>query len=211
VKIKDDRFNFVLFCLLALICPIIFAYPVTDGGNQLGAYLNSLDVTHKWLPGHHVDWMTGEPDNVVGGVTKSHCSAFVASATAQLSIYILRPPAHSELLLANAQYDWLNSQSNQDGWVPVDSGMRAQQISNQGCLVVVAFHNPDSKKPGHIAIVRPSDKSDADLQNEGPEIIQAGLENYNSTSVLQGFSHHITSAQDNTLIYYRHNTAWCTV
>jgi len=196
--------------LIIFLAPLTsFAYPVTDGGNQLSSFLNNLDVTHKWIAGRHVDWMSGEADNKAGGVTRSHCSAFAASATAQLAIYILRPPEHSELLLANAQYDWLRSQGSQSGWMFVDNGLRAQQISNQGCLVVVAFHNPDSKKAGHIAIVRPSDKSDADLQKEGPDIIQAGLENYNATSVLQGFSHHIKSAQDNTLIYCVHNTLWC--
>jgi hypothetical protein len=32
-------------------------------------------------------------------------------------------------------------------------------FANHGALVVVVYETPDSQKPGHIAIVRPSEKS----------------------------------------------------
>lgn len=194
----------VFLLVFILVTTNLFAYPVTQGGKSLRAYLDSLDVEHRWLPGHHVDWLTGEQDNVTGGVTKSHCSAYAAASTARMDVYLLRPPEHSEYLLANAQYDWLINQSSAAGWFYIPDGFAAQRISNQGCIVMVAYKNPDQNRPGHIAVVYPSEKSDAELLQEGPDITQAGLENYRRVSLLQGFSHHIKSAQDRTLIYYGH-------
>jgi hypothetical protein len=55
-------------------------------------------------------------------------------------------------------------------------------FANQGTLVVVVYESPDSQKPGHIAIVRPSEKSCVRLEESGPQIIQAGQRNYTSTS-----------------------------
>jgi hypothetical protein len=72
----------------------------------------------------HVDWQTGLPD----GKTEhfegkhTHCSAFVASAAKQLGVYILRPPEHGQILLANAQYDRLAAAGQASGWTPVGDG-----------------------------------------------------------------------------------------
>lgn len=199
----------IILLALLFISTHLFAYPVTENGRSLSDYLDKLDVDHKWLPGQHVDWLTGEPDNKSGGVTKSHCSAFAAAAMARANVYLLHPPEHSENLLANAQYDWLITQGGQRGWFYVADGFEAQRLSNQGCAVIVAYKNPDSKRPGHVAVIHPSDKSNPELYKEGPDITQAGLNNYQRASLLQGFSHHIQSAQDHTLIYYGHSTEWC--
>ncbi len=65
--------------------------------------------------------------------------------------------------------------------------MEAQNRANQGDLVVVVHRNPDPHRHGHIAIVRPDPKSVADIEREGPQITQAGLTNYRSTTVSIGF------------------------
>lgn len=38
--------------------------------------------------------------------------------------------------------------------------------------------------------MRPSDKTDAQVRTEGPQIIQAGMTNANSISLKDGFRHH---------------------
>jgi len=59
-----------------------------------------------------------------------------------------------------------------------------------GNLVLVVNANPDSGEPGHVAIVRPSEKSADALERNGPQIIQAGTHNHANTSVRIGFSNH---------------------
>ena len=44
--------------------------------------------------------------------------------------------------------------------------------------------------PGHAAIVRPSEKSAEALERSGPQVVQAGIHNHNSTTVRSGFSSH---------------------
>ena len=162
--------------MLLLFSPAIsFASPISAGGEKLQHVLESLNVTERWLPGNYVNWQTGEPiSKARGEARKSHCSAFTAAAAAKLGVYILSPPAHKEVLLANAQYFWLQQQGKEHGWLPLKDGIIAQQTANQGCLVVVARANAKTHKPGHIAIVRPSDKSTTLIGIEGPQIIQAG-------------------------------------
>jgi hypothetical protein len=56
---------------------------------------------------------------------------------------------------------------------------------------VLAVHaNPDPREPGHVAIVRPSEKSAVALERNGPQIVQAGTHNHSSTTVRIGFSSH---------------------
>ena len=65
----------------------------------------------------------------------------------------------------------------------------AQTDANHGELVVVVYESPDPHKAGHVAIVRPSEKSSERLEESGPQIIQAGQLNYTSTTVKIGFQH----------------------
>jgi hypothetical protein len=60
------------------------------------------------------------------------------------------------------------------GWKIVDFA-RAQELANQGKLVIAAYRNPDANAPGHVAAVVPgslarSDSWDMDV----PRIAQAG-------------------------------------
>jgi hypothetical protein len=57
--------------------------------------------------------------------------------------------------------------------------------------VVAVYKNPDPKKPGHIALVMPAEKTNNDLNNEGPTMIQAGRINSSSVSFREGFKHHL--------------------
>ena len=92
--------------------------PVNIEGKCLRDFYIKENVAEKWLAGHRINWETGEPDNPnATKEIKTHCSAFVAAACKQLNIYILRPPQHAQELLANAQFDWLNTEEGiKQGW-----------------------------------------------------------------------------------------------
>jgi len=169
--------------------------PITEAGNKLKMFYLNEHVENLWLPARHVNWETGEPDkpNATKG-NKTHCSAFVASVCKQRSIYIIHPP--SKTSLANAQYDWLFSNEGYNkGWREIKESVfeTAQYYANTGVLVVAVYKNPNPKKPGHIALVMPADKTNEDLTKEGPTIIQAGRINSSSVSLKQGFALHLTS------------------
>lgn len=179
----------------------------TPKAAQVAATVDALDVESHWPAGVHVHWETGEPDGrpETGQGRHTHCSAFVAAAAKHLGIYILRPPEHPQTLLANAQVEWLGSDAGrQKGWRGVRDGVEAQALANRGELVVAAYRNPHDDKPGHIAIVRPSDKGEAAILREGPQITQAGGTNYRSTTLRQGFSGHPAAWSRSEVRYYAH-------
>jgi hypothetical protein len=166
-----------------------------------------MNVESLWLVGEHVNWESGEPDRGAeyeGPGDHSHCSAFAAAAAKRLGVYLLRPPKHGQLLLANAQADWLASEAGARAeWRSVSDMREAQRLANQGSLVLAVYHNPNRHVPGHIAIVRPSEKSAAALEENGPEIIQAGQRNYTKISARVGFEHH-PGAWPDGIRYYAH-------
>lgn len=163
--------------------------PINSAGKKLLNVLDAADVEHLWLPRQYVNWETGEPE-AGSSVFTSHCSAFTAAIGKRLNVYMLRPPEHSPLLLASAQTAWLGrDEGKKAGWIRITSDEEAQRLSNAGQLVVATYESPYPRKPGHIAIVRPSSKTLAELIEDGPEITQAGGKNYSSTSVRVGFKH----------------------
>jgi hypothetical protein len=175
------------------------ALRVSPAGQWLAKSLDRLDVEHHWLRSSaHVAWRSGlellkEHGKQLTPLDpgETHCSAFAATAADALGIYLLHPPEHSHVLLANAQHDWLASDAGRKaGWSPVDSAIGAQQAANRGEFVVAVFKNPDAHNPGHIAIVRPSEKSRARIEAEGPQVAQAGVKNYRSIDLRTGFVHH---------------------
>jgi hypothetical protein len=179
---------------------------ITPEARRMAAIVDGLDVEHHWPAGIHVKWDTGVPDGrpetAIGKHT--HCSAFVAAAALRLGIYILRPPEHPQLLLANAQYEWLADQGRQHGWRPLRDAAEAQSLANHGSLVVATYRNHSDDKPGHIAIVRPSEKGVSAIQIEGPQITQAGGTNYRSTTLRQGFAGHPAAWSRGEVRYYAH-------
>jgi hypothetical protein len=70
--------------------------------------------------------------------------------------------------------------------------------------VVGAYLNPDPNRPGHIVIVRPSDKGVAEVKQDGPQITQAGGTNYRSTTLRQGFSWHPAALENHEVRFYAH-------
>src|SRR4029450_3717477 len=111
--------------------------PGTAGGGGPIARLDASGVERLWLPHVRVHWETGEPDDTRQARTSStHCSAFVAAFAKQLGVYILRPPEHSPVLLANAQMRWLTVDGGAAGCRRLADAAAAQQSANQGNLVV---------------------------------------------------------------------------
>ena len=176
-------------------------------GHRLAAVLDAMDVEGHWPAGAHVDWRSGDPDgrqeHFEGRHT--HRSVFVAAAAERLGVYILRPPEHSQVLLANAQADWLRAHGPAYGWRPVSTGLQAQHEANLGYLVVASYKNHDAGRPGHIAIVRPSGRSRVDIEADGPEVIQAGGQNYNATTLRHGFAGHPAALGNQEVRYFEHD------
>jgi hypothetical protein len=82
---------------------------ILSGGARLQEFLDGLPIEAQWLAGHHIVWQTGQqngPDGV-GPDDHTHCSALAAAIALDLDTYLLRPPNHQQLLLSNAQMDWL--------------------------------------------------------------------------------------------------------
>lgn len=181
--------------------------PITPAGDRLASILDGMDVESLWLAHEHVNWESGEPDrgaNDEGPGNHTHCSAFAAAAARKLGVYLLRPPEHGQVLLSNAQAKWLAGDAGrQAGWRNVPDMREAQRLANRGQLVLVLYQNPDTHLPGHIAIVRPSEKSAQALEENGPELIQAGEHNHNKINVRIGFENH-PGAWPHGVRYYMH-------
>jgi hypothetical protein len=167
--------------------------PITADGERLRRFLDGSGVDHLWLPGFKVHWKTGEPIEAwpAGTGAHTHCSAFAGSAAMRLGVYLLRPPEHSQTLLANAQMGWLHSaEGTSRGWRALPDAAAAQAMANRGALVVAAFENPNPDKPGHIAIVRPGPITTGALAQYGPMVTQAGGHNALSVPLARGFANH---------------------
>jgi len=171
--------------------------PLKPGGQRLQDFYLSFDVENNWLAGHHVNWETGQPDMPESQHgNKTHCSAFAAAVCKKAGVYLLCPPEHGQVLLANAQYDWLpTSAAIKSGWHALegeDRYRKAQTLANNGKIVIAICKNPDPKEPGHIALVMPKERSARVLENEGPELIMAGTHNHNYISLKNGFQSHLS-------------------
>jgi hypothetical protein len=187
--------------------------PVTPDGRKLAAILDATGVDHLWLAGRHVDWRSGEADasRPDGREAKTHCSAFVAAVAARLGAYVLRPPDHPQELLASAQMRWLREAGASRGWRPLADAAAAQRAANRGELVLEAFENPDPHRAGHIAIVRPADRTLAELDSDGPLETQAGSYNAIRTTTAAGFRGHRgawLAGGGGAIGYYAHAIAW---
>jgi hypothetical protein len=181
---------------------------VTPDAARLAQRLDASGVDHLWLPYKHVNWETGATvDDPLAKPAATHCSAFVASFAKQQGVYILRPPEHSDILLANAQMRWLSSDGPAAGWRPLPDAAAAQASANQGNLVVAVFENVDRHKAGHIAFIRPGTPDAARLAAVGPEVTQAGAVNAIAMPARQAFSHH-SGAWPDQIRFFEHGVAW---
>jgi len=195
--------------LLSAVLQLAVAAPISTDAARLARQIDALDVENHWPAGEHVKWETGIPDGKPEKTAgkHTHCSAFVAAAAKNVGIYILRPPEHGQILLANAQYDWLGSQGAAQGWKPLSDAVEAQAYANRGWLVVAAYKNHHDDKPGHIAIVRPSTKDAAAIRAEGPQITQAGGTNYRSVALSVGFAGHPAAWGRHEVRFFAHSVS----
>jgi hypothetical protein len=186
---------------------------ITPVGARLAATLDSMNVESLWLADQHINWETGQPDRGAeyeGPGKHTHCSAFAAAAAKRLGIYLLRPPEHGQQLLSNAQAKWIASEEGRKaGWRPVseksfDAMRKAQHLANQGNFVLALYQNPDAHIPGHIAILRPTDKSPRLFDENGPEVIQAGQHNHSKISLRIAFENH-PGAWPSGILFYTHS------
>ncbi len=204
--LASRRLGVLLFAVLAFARAVV-AGPISAEGERLVQFLDSMEVEKHWIAGAIVEWRTGEPTGkpITDNGRHTHCSQFAAAACSRLGIYILRPPEHSAVLLANAQADWLLSDEGKaKGWSAVKDGLAAQELANKGVLVVAIYKNHNPKNSGHIAVVRPSSKSDAEIKAEGPQITQAGGTNRNDAPLKAGFRNHPQAFEKNEIRYYSH-------
>ena len=195
--------------ILIALAGTAIAADLSADANRLAKFLDGLGVESRWPAGVHINWETGIPDGKPepSSGKHTHCSAFVAAAAKRLGIYILRPPEHGQILLANAQYDWLRDEGKKQGWFAISDGIAAQDYANRGYLVAAAYKSHNDNKPGHIAIVRPSAKSRKLIEAEGPQVIQAGEQSYQSASLKIGFASHPAAWAKNEVRYYGHAVA----
>src|SRR5262249_49999314 len=111
---KGRRMRRLVVCVPFLFVPPVLASgdEITPEGKKLAAAYDAMNVENLWLPKRYVNWKTGEAldKEVTDGKAHTHCSAFAAAACMRLDVYLLRPPEHSTVLLANAQYDWLHGE-----------------------------------------------------------------------------------------------------
>jgi hypothetical protein len=179
---------------------------VAPQAQQIVRVLDAMGVETKWIAGEHVyresGLPTGVPETSPGKHT--HCSAFVAAAAKKLGVYILRPPQHGQVLLANAQSEWLAEERPARGWRKLADAREAQAAANRGLLVVASYRNHHDDRPGHIAIVRPGNKTAEQIAADGPDVIQAGAINATSITIKAGFAGHPAAWRDNEIAYYAH-------
>ena len=135
---------------------------ISEGGERLRVFLDGTHVETRWISNYHVVWQTGQRNGPAQGdpAHHTHCSAYVAAAALYLDIYILRPPHHGQLHLANAQVCWLQGAGGDPGPTAADLGWRtlgasgkagvlddAIAAANAGQLVVAGYFQPPTKQP----------------------------------------------------------------
>src|SRR5436309_3327379 len=144
------------FVLAVSASGLAAADTISGRAKWLARQLDAMGVESKWIAGAHIDWRSGQPDGrpETSPGRHTHCSAFVAAAAEKLGVHILRPPEHSQVLLANAQFEWLAEEGAAEGWRALPSAEAAQAAANRGELVVAAYLSLRSIKAGHMAVVR---------------------------------------------------------
>jgi hypothetical protein len=175
---------------------------ITANGAMLNAFLDSMQVDKFWLGGTSVNWLTGVPGGTGANMTSgsaTHCSVFAPSAAELLGVYLLRPPDASDLDLANHQADWFVT--NTAGWFPIAAMTNAQHMVNTGLLVMASYKA--SGGSGHIAVLRASNRTDAEVTATGPEECQSGTFNFADTNIVTGFDQH-AGAFPSGIKYYGH-------
>ena len=94
------------------------------------------------------------------------------------------------------------------------ASLRAVALANQGKLVIAIYFQPPKdtaagpkEEPGHVAIVRPSDKSAGLIDSEGPDEIQAGVQNHRLIALREGFRSHHQAWATGAIEYFWHDAS----
>lgn len=85
-------------------------------------------------------------------------------------------------MLVNETVDWLKQHGETYGWRRIDARM-AQQMANEGHPSIAVWENPNPKKFGHIAVIRPGSVGD----ERGTAISQAGILVLDASHIDKGF------------------------
>ena len=176
---------------------------ISPAGASLAQVIDEMDVEHHWKAGEAVSWRTGRPDPR-SSQHATHCSAFAAAACERLGVYLLGPPRHPQILLANAQYDWLLTKGSSQGWTRVGSHVEAQRLANAGVVVVCVSKNDDPGKPGHAAVVRPGTRPAVEVERDGPDTAMAGRVNRNRVPMRQAFQSHAEALAAGRVLMFAH-------
>ncbi len=181
---------------------------VTHRGHALSQVLDAMNVERLWLPGRDVDWKTGAPREAAAaaGRPRTHSADFFVAACRRLGIDIPRPTVPSEANAANTLCDWLRAEGLTHGWKTVKGPVEAQEGANAGAVIIATFKSADPDRDGHVAIVRPSTKSEQSVREEGPQVTQAGPENFRSASLKTGLRQ-FAGAWPAGVRYFAHNRA----
>jgi hypothetical protein len=147
--------------------------PICPPGQRLASFLDKMDVESLWLTNEHVNWETGKPGRGAGYEgpgNHTHCSAFAAAAAMRLrSLPAPSSPARPGAALQRPGRVERLPEGQKAGWRPVSDIHQAQHLANHGQLVL--FPNPNPPARGHVAILRPSEKSTHALESDGPVVI----------------------------------------
>lgn len=119
-----------------------------------------------------------------------------------------RPPLYRQVRLSEAQLSCFDSLAGRNaGWYKVDTPEQAQALANQGKLVIVGFTGIQTQYEhliGHSAVVRRGERTEAQIQESGVLVTQAGGDNRRSASARFGFRHH-PGAFPTVLQYFAHD------
>lgn len=213
-------FKFIIIYLF-FISNAIHAETISEAANKNLQTFNSLKVEEKWQKGEIINCKTSEIIEEYTGEHKktgrrvNHDGCFVYAALSSLNIPKDSLPPHPEFdtgfipLLTNKQADWYETEGNKHGWNYIknkdreDNFTQAQKLANQGYLVIAIYKNINPKRVGHTAIVIPSDKDIEKIKKDGPEIAQAGTNNFSSCSLKKGFRNKKDAFKNNEIkVYY---------
>ena len=181
---------------------------------KLEKVLNSMDLSTKWLPGYNVDCLTGERVKEKSTtVSSSHCSCFVFAVCKKMNIKMIGTPEYKQYHLSTNQMRWLKTDdAKKSGWNEINGSLNekylmSQKKANNGYLVIAGVEQ-DNEIRGHIAIVRPSNKMDFYVKNEGPEVMSSSTINTVSSSLRDDFLYYQKDMKDfenRTKFYYNAN------
>tara|TARA_B100000035_G_scaffold253972_1_gene223436 strand:- start:10057 stop:10662 length:606 start_codon:yes stop_codon:yes gene_type:complete len=181
---------------------------------KLEKVLNSMDLSTKWLPGYNVDCLTGERVKEKSTtVSSSHCSCFVFAVCKKMNIKMIGTPEYKQYHLSTNQMRWLKTDdAKKSGWNEINGSLNekylmSQKKANNGYLVIAGVEQ-DNEIRGHIAIVRPSNKMDFYVKNEGPEVMSSSTINTVSSSLRDDFLYYQKDMKDfenRTKFYYNEN------